>query len=58
MLRDLDHDQKLKWFDKWDQIFLNDNPRYQHEKFKAFVFETVENLRDERKRQLVHQDEF
>ena len=58
MLLELPTVEKEKWFDKWDQIFLNDNPRYQHEKFKAFVFETVENLRDERKRQLVHQDEF
>ena len=37
MLRDLDHDQKLKWFEKWDQIFRNDNPRYQPEKFQEFV---------------------
>ena len=44
MLRELDRfdpevDQKMKWFEKWYQIFRNDNPRYQPEKFKAFVFD-------------------
>ena len=39
MLRDLSQEEKIKWFDKWNTIFLNDNPRYQHDKFKEFVFE-------------------
>ena len=39
MLRDLPDFTKITWFEKWDRIFKEDNPRYQPEKFKAFVFE-------------------
>jgi len=42
MLRELEHYEKKNWFYKWDRIFKEDNPRYQHDKFKEFVFEGKE----------------
>jgi len=35
---------KQDWFDKWDRIFTDDNPRYQHDKFKEFVNENESDL--------------
>jgi hypothetical protein len=37
MLRDLPDDLKLKWFNQWDKVFKKDNPRYQPDKFYAYV---------------------
>ena len=43
MLLDIDdYAEREKWFRKWDPIFKQDNPRYQSEKFKNFVFENFE----------------
>jgi len=38
MLKELPPALKEKWHRKWDAIFMSDNPRYQSDKFYAFVF--------------------
>ena len=51
MLRDLEHYERKNWFYKWDRIFKEDNPRYQHDKFKEFVFKGSEkDIAEYRKR--------
>jgi len=40
MLRDLPAEYLFYWFKQWDTIFLRDNPRYDSDKFHAYVYTT------------------
>jgi hypothetical protein len=52
MLRDLPDDLKLKWFNNWDRIFAEDNPRYQSDKFYAYVNPRVSEAAEDLAREL------
>ena len=47
MLRDLPAEYLFYWFNQWDNVFKKDNPRYQPDKFHAYVYD-VERERDPR----------
>ena len=42
MLRDLPVEYLFYWFNQWDKVFRKDNPRYEPDKFHAYVYDIEE----------------